>query len=153
MATRFTLRTFGVIELATPTVDRARESLGGRASTDADAGQRVRMTDDAREGVVVFASGGERDVWIGEGRIRRARVELCEPSGSADVALDAVAIDARRFATLAESAEVGFLDRAGGVHAGTLVEKCRYGALVLASDGKIVAVSFRRLAPRAATAS
>jgi hypothetical protein len=138
---------------STPTVDQARETLGGRASTDHTAGARVRVGSvrgAAIEGVVVFGSERERDVWIGEGRFQRIAAGDCETLSLGDPALgdralDAVADDARRFATFVEGAAVRYLDRSGRAHEGTLVEKCRYGALVMGEGGRILAVGFRRI--------
>lgn len=144
---RHHLRTFGAVHVPAgpPTVEEARASLGGRASTSLDAGALVRVSDGA-VGVVVFASHDERDVWVGEGRLRRVAAERCaELEGPAPAALLPVAADAARFAGLPEGARVRYLDRLGRAHAGTLVEKCRYGALVESEDARVLAVSFRRL--------
>ncbi|MDQ3033168.1 MAG: hypothetical protein M3Y87_12185, partial [Myxococcota bacterium] len=98
-------------------------------------------------GVVVFTSTSERDVWIGEGRFQRVTAAACEPAGSAPhPELDAVAADARRFAAMSEGDPVRYRDRHDRDHEGQLVEKCRYGALVLGEGERILAVSFRRLA-------
>jgi hypothetical protein len=148
---RFHLQTFGAVRLPAgpPTVDEARASLGGRAATSPDAGCVVRVGGAgtaAALGVVVFASPEERDVWIGQGRLQRVSSERCEPvEGPVDPSLGEVAADAARFAALSEGVEVRYLDRLGKAHLGRLVEKCRYGALVEDTDGRVLAVSFRRL--------
>lgn len=134
-----------------PKVEEARAALGGRARSSALAGALVHVRTPAREqqlGAVVFADETSVDVWIGEGRIRRVRA--ADISIASDVGahpLVAVAADARIFATLFEGASVRFLSPAGVTLEGTLTEKCRYGALVLGLDGKLLAVSFRRLFP------
>lgn len=149
MASRVRLRSLGLgpvrVPAGPPSVDDARAALGGRASTViSGAGERVRIA--SSEGVVVFASTSERDVWIGEGRFRRVAPAACEPiEPMPDPELDAVAADARRFAAMSEGDPVRFRDRHDGDHAGQLVEKCRYGALVLGPDERVIAVSFRRL--------
>jgi hypothetical protein len=135
----------GAIAIGPPTIDEARASLGGRASTSARAGERVRVKSTRREGVVVFASESEVDVWIGDGRLQRVAPGECERSERGERELDAVAADARRYGALVEGEEVTFLDRSDRAHPGTLVEKCRYGALVLDRGGKVVAVGFRRV--------
>jgi hypothetical protein len=131
-----------------PTVDAARERLGGRASTGPGAGEIVGV----RTGLG-FTSGDERDVWVGDGRIRRVdEARIVGAPQPVDAALEAVAADVRVFATMREGEPVRFLAHDGAMREGTLVEKCRYGALVLGSGGKIVAASFRRLWPVAAEA-
>lgn len=154
MARKVPLRTLGgAIDLGPPTIEEARHGLGGRASTEDRAGARVRVAD-ARgglvEGVVVFASPAEDDVWIGEGRFRRVPPSQCVALDRGDPALDAIEADARRFAALREGEPVRFLDRSGREREGTVVEKCRYGALV-ADGSRILAVSFRRVAPLASS--
>lgn len=135
----------------TPTVDEARQKLGGRASTSAIAGEIVGVPTSAggvQAGVVVFASGDDRDVWVGEGKIRRVVAGQLVPAPvPADALLAPVAADARLYASMHEGQAVRFLAHDGAMRAGQLVEKCRFGALVLAGDDKIVAVSFRRLWP------
>lgn len=136
-----------------PKVDEARAALGGRARSSALAGALVHVTTPARGqqlGAVVFADETSVDVWIGDGRIRRVR--SADVSIASDVGvhpLVAVAADARVFATLFEGARVRYLSPTGVTLEGTLTEKCRYGALVLGLDGKLLAVSFRRLFPAA----
>jgi hypothetical protein len=130
-----------------PSVDDARAALGGRASTDAGAGALVRLG--ATEGVVVFASATERDVWIGEGRFQRVATATCVPSdGASRPDLTPVASDARRFAALAEGDAVRVRDRSDREQDGRLIEKCRYGALVLCEEERVIAVSFRRIHAR-----
>jgi len=136
-----------------PKIDEARAALGGRGRSSALAGALVHVTMDARAqqlGAVVFADETSVDVWIGDGRIRRVRsadVSIASDVGAHPLA--AVAADARIFATLSEGARVRFLSPTGVTLEGTLTEKCRYGALVLGLDGKLLAVSFRRLFPAA----
>ncbi|AKF07404.1 hypothetical protein [Sandaracinus amylolyticus] len=147
---RYHLPTFGAVHVPTraPTVDEARASLGGRASTSPEAGALVQVIEASSRvsGVIVFASAEERDVWIGEGRLRRvARSSCVDAEGPMDPALAPVAADASRFAALSEGTRVRYHDRRGVAHEGTLVEKCRYGALVESSAGRVLAVSFRRI--------
>lgn len=152
------LTTFGAVRIpeGPPSVDTARAALGGRAPSASgrcrveEIGARVRFTTGGAEGVVVFASESERDVWIGEGRIRRASAAECAPIAepARPDALTEIAGDARRFALLAEGDPVLYLDRLGRAHRGTLAEKCRYGALVATDDGRVLAVAFRRVLAR-----
>ncbi len=150
---RFSLPSLGIVPVRSgrPSVDDARAALGGRLATEPSVGVCVRVTmkrGAAAIGVVVCAYGDERDVWIGEGRFVRVRERDVSALGEVEPSLAAIAKDAARFATLREGDEVVFLDRAQLERTGTLVEKCRYGGLVSAQDGKIVAVSFRRLLAR-----
>jgi hypothetical protein len=128
-----------------PTVDAVRRRLGGRASTDAGAGEVVTLRD-GRNGVVIFVRGDQLDVWL-EGdvvrRVRRADARPAQETVAGD--LHAVARDARVFAALREGQRVGF-QHEDGLGEGALVEKCRFGGLVERSDGKVIGVGFRRLA-------
>jgi hypothetical protein len=97
--------------------------------------------------VVVCEADGELDVWIGEGRLQRlaaarATLDRIEP----DHALADVAADALVHASLSEGQRLRFLTRDGASREGVLAEKCRYGALV-SHEGRVLAVSFRRLWP------
>jgi hypothetical protein len=154
---RFSLPSLGIIpkQSGAPTVDDARTALGGRVATDAGAGACVHVAmkrGAAAIGVVVCVSGDERDVWIGDGRFVRARASDVSALAEVEPSLGAVAADAARFAALAEGERVAYVDRKQVERVGTLVEKCRYGALVSAEDAKIIAVSFRKLGPAAARA-
>ena len=60
-----------------------------------------------------------------------------------------ISADAHVFARLAEGQPVRYADDQGGLLGGKLVEKCRYGALVVRDDGAVVAVGFRKLWPAA----
>lgn len=153
---RFSLPSLGIVprRVGAPGVDEARAALGGRIATDLGAGACVRVSmkrGGPAFGVLVCLHGDERDVWIGDGRF--VRVASCDVTvlDDADPALAAIAADAERFGALREGDAVTFVDRRGGELEGTLVEKCRYGGLVSGEAGKIIAVSFRRLAPRSAS--
>ncbi|HEY8074870.1 MAG TPA: hypothetical protein VIF62_12190 [Labilithrix sp.] len=143
-----------------PSIDAARARLGGRAKDAGPAslppGTIVRVKDSDAIGVVVFASARDAHVLLGGSRLRRLGAEDVEAVGAggeaaAGDALTAVAADARVFWLLAEGQSVRYADAAGDLRDGKLVEKCRYGALVLRDDGAIVAVGFRKLWPAAAT--
>lgn len=148
---RFSLATLGVdVDVgAAPTIDAARSALGGRLATERGAGEIVRVSmkrgADA-DGVVICVQGETRDVWIGQGRFVRTTRERVQTAAGPAPALEAVAADARRFAAMREGDPVR-ATRRDGTHAdGTLLEKCRYGALVRSGD-TVLAVSFRRVAP------
>jgi hypothetical protein len=134
--------------LGTPTVERARQRLGGRGVTDTMAGAIVTVQGSPLRGVVVFSNEQECDVFLEAGfvkRTRRANVEhaLCE----AESPLHELSGEARLFASLDEGKRVRFEEPEKGQQEGLLFEKCRYGALVAKDDGTIVAVGFRKLWP------
>jgi hypothetical protein len=153
---RFSLPSLGILPARTgmPNVDEARAALGGRVSTEAGAGACVSVQmkrGAAAVGVLVCVRGDERDVWIGDGRFVRVQATALRLLEAIDPSLAPVARDATRFATLSEGDGVLFLNRHAVEGEGTLVEKCRYGALVSAEDAtKVIAVSFRRLLLREA---
>lgn len=132
-----------------PTLEQARERLGGAWVGGPGVGELVlvRAATGRRPGVVVHASPTDRDVWIGAGRIQRVPPAELEPTDREDPELEAVAGDARVFASLTEGQAVVYTDRTGTPGEGTLAEKLRYGALVGLGDGRVIAVSFRMLAP------
>src|SRR5688500_9580432 len=89
-----------------PTSDAIRKRLGGRASTEAGAGEVVLITTEGgaeRVGVVLFTRGEDVDVWTDHGvvrRARKARISPCRTPISKE--LSAVAGDARIFGGLSE---------------------------------------------------
>lgn len=140
----------------TPTVDAVRERLGGRVTAGASTGEHVLLRTPAGAelpGVVLFATGDQVDIWVAQGvvpgtsvvrRARRADIKPLPVPPSRE--LDAVARDVQAFAALIEGQRIRF-QAAGGLAEGTLVEKCRFGALVARDDGTIMGVGFRRLWP------
>ena len=133
-----------------PTADAIRKRLGGRASTEAGAGEIVALTTDGgaeRVGVVLFTRGEDADVWIDHGVVRRTRRTSIHPC-RAPVAkeLAGVAGDARVFGSLLEGQRVRYQHEAG-LAEGTIVEKCRFGALLERDEGVLVGVGFRRIWP------
>lgn len=148
---RFSLPTLGLgVDVTTePSVDEARDALGGRVATERGAGEMVAVAlkrGDETNGVVVCVEGNTRDVWIGEGRFVRTSVERVRALEREIAALASIAAEARRYAALREGDPVRAIKRDGTPIDGRLVEKCRYGALV-AKDDRVVAVSFRRVMP------
>lgn len=146
---RFSLTTLGLDAdvRPSPSIESAREALGGRLATERGAGDVVLVSmkrgGDAR-GVVVCVSATTRDVWIGEGRFVRTSADRLRTLEGSDAELERVADDARRFAALREGEPVRATKRDGTVVDGTLLEKCRYGALVAKGDA-VLAVSFRKV--------
>lgn len=144
--------TKGVAEI--PTVDAVRRRLGGRASTEEGAGELVSFRDErglSRLGVVVFARGADRDVWVPGDLVRRVRREdVRPPDGLVPDELHAVARDALAFARLREGQRVTY-QHGDALDEGEMIEKCRFGALVERRDRTVLGVGFRRVwgAPRA----
>jgi hypothetical protein len=132
-------------------LEAARRKLGGRAVDSCRAlGSLVHGTlrDGAcRTGVLLWASPTHSDVWFDDGIARRVRSSVVTAfAGPLPACLSVIVAEVRIFASLAEGDRVRW-DRSGEVVAGCIVEKCRYGAIVLTGDGRLVAVGFRRLWP------
>jgi hypothetical protein len=113
---------------------------------------RALLRDGKRHvGVVLWCSEEHCDVWFDDGSARRVRADaVASYAGSAPDVLSRLAAEVRIFASLAEGDMVRW-ERAHGlspaVGEGCIVEKCRYGAIIVTRDGKLVAVGFRRLWP------
>jgi hypothetical protein len=133
-------------------IEAARRRLGGRpaAPSKRAPGSFVHATlsDGTRHaGVVLWAAEGHCDVWFDDCLARRTRAELVSAlAGTPPERLWRVAAEMRIFAALVEGDLVRW-QRAGEVAEGCIVEKCRYGAIVVTRDGKLVAVGFRKLWP------
>lgn len=138
-----------------PTVDAARQRLGGRGDSGPDVGRAVLVPaplGSRTVGVVVYADDESWDVWLGGGRVRRSSPEECRAlPGELEEDLAALAADARLFASLREGDSVRWQHADGLIHEGVLVEKCRYGGLVMAAGDRVMAVGFRQLWPSPAS--
>ncbi len=143
-----------------PSVDAARARLGGRVVADEPSesfhgGQHVsfeRAPGERGAGVVLYATAREVHVLLDAARLRRFGVgELVAEEGDPRGELAKVAADARVFGGLREGQSVRYADDTGSLRDGKVVERCRYGALVLRADGVVVAVGFRKLWPAPAT--
>ena len=140
-----------------PSIDTARARLGGRIlESDAPVpgfapGVVITFAAGAsrRAGVIVFASQAEVHVLLDGIRLRRFPPGELAAHDGRDLALELerIAGDARLFGQLAEGESVRYADEAGVLVDGKVVEKCRWGALVLRDDGAVVAVGFRKLWP------
>ena len=130
---------------ATPTIERARQKLGGPGATDARAGRTVRDAAGAL-GIVLHANGDELDVIVGSaGVVRRTKAAAWTEAEAVDLGdLAEVVRDVIAFARLAVGDRVSFVVD-GRLDVGLLFEKCRYGALVARDDERIVAVGYRAL--------
>lgn len=135
-----------------PTVDAMRKRLGGRASTEAGAGDPVVIAGEGgieRPGVVLFVRGEDLDVWTEDGFVRRTRRSQTRPLRTAlSKDLASIAGDAKVFGGLHEGERVRYQEDSG-LCEGILIEKCRFGALIERDDHSIVGVGFRRMWPAA----
>jgi hypothetical protein len=140
-----------------PSLDDARNRLGGRTA-DEEPGPAgispgtivmVAANDGEKHvAVVVFANATEIHVLIDGTKLRRVPPEVVElHGGEPPNELARIAADAQVFGRLSEGLAVRYADDMGGLLGGKLVEKCRYGALVVRDDGAVVAVGFRKLWP------
>lgn len=130
------------------TIDAVRARLGGRARTDLQAGRVVCFLDTGATGVVLFGHGKEVHVFSNAGWVRRTTADALTQVDEPAPELYAVANDVRVFAALEEGSRVRFQDL-GGMAQGTLIEKCRYGAVVRRDDAAVMGVGFRRIWPLA----
>jgi hypothetical protein len=141
-----------VPEAPTPSVDRIRKRLGGRASTESGAGDVVTFTTDGgihQTGVVVFVRGDELDVYVSDNLVRRIRRAATKFTDTALApSFVRIAESASVFGRLAEGQRVCFAS-GDDTHEGILIEKCRFGALVERIDGSIVGLGFQRIWPAA----
>lgn len=142
-----------------PSLEDARNRLGGRTSDEEPAppginpGRVVKVyANDGGEhlAVIVFANADEVHILIEGKRLRRVPPPAVHAyEGETPSSLSQIAADAHVFNHLSEGQRVRYADDSGGLLAGKLVEKCRYGALVVREDGAVVAVGFRKLWPAA----
>ncbi len=134
-----------------PTVNATRKRLGGRAASEPGSGEIVALPVDGggvKQAVVVCADGADLFVWVAEGIVRRMpRSDALPPGPEVPKELSAIADDARVFGGLREGQRVRYRDELGELAEGTLVERCRFGGLVLRADEVVVGVGFRRLWP------
>jgi len=132
-------------------VEAARKRLGGRASTAPGAGDLVQVRTRVgldKPGVILFIGEDEVDIWIADDTVLRTTRDRTAPlQGAVPRDIAAVASDARVFASLGEGQRVRYLQALDDFADATLVEKCRYGALLLRDDGTLVGVGFRRVWP------
>jgi hypothetical protein len=106
----------------------------------------VCFLDTGATGVVLFGQGDEVHVFSNAGWVRRTTADALTQVDEPAEDLNAVANDVRVFAALEEGHRVRFQDL-GGMAQGTLIEKCRYGAVVRRDDETVMGVGFRRIWP------
>jgi hypothetical protein len=130
----------------------ARHKLGGRAIAPSarSPGVLVETTlQDGRRhaGILLWASAGSCDIWFDDGLARRTRSSAIV-AGTRPVPESLVRIEAEvlMFSALTEGDRVRW-ERDGTITEGRIVEKCRYGAIVITRSARVVAVGFRKLWP------
>jgi hypothetical protein len=97
--------------------------------------------------VLLWSSHDRCDVWCEDGKAWRSRADAVTPrTGPVPETLVRVAGEIRVFSTIAEGQRVRWV-RGTLVVEGHVAEKCRYGALVITSSGRLMAVGFRMLWP------
>ncbi len=108
----------------------------------------VALSDGVRHaGVLLWSTGRTCDIWCDDGLARRARSAAVLPRrGPAPESLVRVEAEVRMFASMNEGDRVRW-ERTTGLAEGRIVEKCRYGAIVVTRGGKVIAVGFRKLWP------
>ncbi|MCL2447994.1 MAG: hypothetical protein FWD17_03505 [Polyangiaceae bacterium] len=135
-------------------LEHARARLGGRAVpslgvpgslVEADMRDGVR-----RAGVILWSSHEHCEAWFDDGFARRVSASAVSPStGPVPESLLRVAAEIRVFVGLVAGERVKW-SRGGEVAEGCIAEKCRYGAIVVTPEGRLVAVGFRKLWPATA---
>ena len=131
---------------ADTTLESARQRLGGAYAEPIGVVIGAAFWTERSLGIVVSATAEFVDLWVGAGRVKRARrEELRAYAGPLLAPLSEVARDAEAFARLVEGTTVQFRSADGTLQEGLLLEKCRFGGLVARPDGRILALGFRRL--------
>lgn len=154
--------------LGPPTLAAMRARLGGRlewgeAPVDGAVrigafvavGEPTGASVASRVGIVLALGGLEADVYLTRGMVKRTLASLLVVhEGDVPAELTEIRPSVEAFARLTEGQRVWF-DRGTSAATGdrprprlaegTLLEKCRYGALVGDLDGKVVGVGFRKL--------
>jgi hypothetical protein len=141
-----------------PALEGARRKLGGRSLSPSERSPGALVEATLRDGlphagILLWASTGTCDVWFDDGLARRARSEaVLFRARPIPESLLRIAAEVRIFSGLAEGDRVQW-ERATGLTEGRIVEKCRYGAIVVTRGGKVIAVGFRKLWPAHVRAS
>jgi len=136
-------------------VEDVRKRMGGRARTEAGAGDVVSVRREAAPdvvGVVIFVLGPELDVMTDESTVRRTQRSRVAAATGGPEWLASVSADAKVFGTLEEGQRVRYQSETGRLQEGTLVEKCKYGAIILCEDRSLMGVGFRKLWPASPSA-
>ena len=139
-----------------PTLDTMRERLGGVVGNAEGSGQLALIVSTGKPGVVVHRSSTGTDIMVKRGIVRRTAtedvriIEEREPHPSIPDDVRAIHVEMQRFAALNNGDRVFVADprgAAGKKFAATLLEKCRFGAIVQRDDGTPMAIGFARMHP------
>ena len=142
-----------------PTTATMRKRLGGRVDGAMSVvtprgvvtvGSFVELSSGdgaTKAGVLLTIEGDAVDVYMAGGLVRRTRADFIAPKSRASEDLVHIAESASVFARLGEGQAVEVERAEGLVERGTLVEKCRYGALVKLANEVVLAVGFRKVWP------
>jgi hypothetical protein len=140
-----------VLDALSPRVEAVRRRLGGRAVSDPGIGGLVRLKGAPEVvGVVLWKKGDEVHVMTDATLVRKTSRDSLEPlpPGHAKAeSLAAASADARVFAQLGEGDRVRYVEADGRLLEATLVEKCRYGGIVVRDDEALMGVGFRKIWP------
>jgi len=102
-----------------------------------------------RVGVLLAISGRVVDVYLERGLVKRTALDLLRPFfGTTPPELATASKSATVFARLSEGQRVEIERTPTEVVVATLVEKCRYGALVELDDRSLLGVGFRKIWPK-----
>lgn len=108
-------------------------------------GESAALAAASRVGVILSVGALDADVYLTRGMVKRTLNALVVPhDGAVPDELAALRPAIETFARLVEGQPV-WIDRDGAIVPATLLEKCRYGALVGDADGKILGVGFRKV--------
>ncbi len=103
--------------------------------------------EDSRAAVILAEDGGARWLWRLGAPLRKAPLEQLEPwDAPPSPTLQESQRCVREFMALQEGDRVRARSR-HGEQTGTLVEKCRFGALIMREDRSVLAVGFQALSP------
>ncbi len=133
-------------------LESARRKLGGSSVVPSERSPgglvQASLSDGLdHAGVLLWCSGGYCDVWFDDGVARRARTELVVPRARpTPESLLRIEAEVRVFSTLVEGERVRW-EREACLVEGRIAEKCRYGAIVVTHEAKVIAVGFRKLWP------
>ena len=132
-------------------LESARVRLGGQAVPSLSApGSLIEasMRDGSRRAaVVLWSSQSHCEAWFDDGLARRVSMTAVSPGvGAVPETLVRVAAEIRVFIAMTEGERVKWT-RGAEVADGRIAEKCRYGAIVVTSEGRLIAVGFRKLWP------
>lgn len=135
-----------------PTVEAMRRKLGGLAPTGTIHAEfplgSVVLIDGHQIGVLLSADDTRAHVYLDKGLVKvTPRSAVALHPGTASEHFEALSAQVRFFVELMVTDRVAVEVSKGQVEEADLVEKCRFGAIVGTSDGRLLAVGFGKLWP------